>query len=278
MPLPVVLPLLGAARDPGAGRAPRAQRLVSLAVLTAVLGVSAALLAVVCTDGPQVVAVGGWPVPLGIVLVADQLSALMLVVSTTVSLGVLVYAIGQGMAEGGEETPMSIFHPTFLILIAGVSNAFLAGDLFNLYVGFEILLTASYVLLTLGGTGDRMRAGTTYVVVSLLSSLIFLAAIALIYAATGTVNMAELAGRLDALPDGHPADAAVRAAGRVRHQGGGVPAVGLAARLLSDRARAGHRGVRRPAHQGRHLRDHPHRRRCCSRPGRPRPAADARAC
>ena len=81
---------------------------------------------------------------------------------------------------------MSIFHPTYLVLTAGVSNAFLAGDLFNLFVGFEILLFASYVLLTLGGTATRIRAGTTYVVVSLLSSLIFLVAIACVYAATGT--------------------------------------------------------------------------------------------
>ena len=91
--------------------------------------------------------------PLGIVLVVDRLSALMLVVAATVALGVLVFAVGQGSADGDEETPLSIFHPTFLVLIAGVANAFLAGDLFNLYVGFEILLTASYVLLTLGGTG-----------------------------------------------------------------------------------------------------------------------------
>jgi multicomponent Na+:H+ antiporter subunit D len=86
--------------------------------------------------------------------------------------------------------------------MAGVANAFLAGDLFNLYVGFEILLTASYVLLTLGGSAPRIRAGVTYIVVSLLSSLIFLAAIGLVYASTGTVNMAQLAGRLADLPPG----------------------------------------------------------------------------
>ncbi|MFC7535720.1 proton-conducting transporter membrane subunit, partial [Actinoplanes sp. GCM10030250] len=78
---------------------------------------------------------------------------------------------------------------------------FLAGDLFNLYVGFEILLAASYVLITINANKSRIRDGTTYVVVSLLSSLIFLTAIGLIYAATGTLNLAQLAGRLDALPD-----------------------------------------------------------------------------
>jgi multicomponent Na+:H+ antiporter subunit D len=126
----------------------------------------------------------------------------MLVVASTVALGVLVFAVGQGAADGSEETPLSIFHPTFLVLVAGVGNAFLAGDLFNLYVGFEILLMASYVLLTLGGTAARIRGGITYIVVSLTSSLVFLAAIALVYAATGTVNMAQLAVRLGELPEG----------------------------------------------------------------------------
>jgi multicomponent Na+:H+ antiporter subunit D len=201
-PLPVLLPLLGAATTLLVGRHPRTQRAVSLLVLTAVLAVSVTLLLQADAHGPTAVAVGGWPVPLGIVLVVDRLSALMLVVASTVALGVLVFAVGQGSADGSEETPLSIFHPTFLVLIAGVSNAFLAGDLFNLYVGFEILLMASYVLLTLGGSAPRVRAGITYVIVSLTSSLIFLAAIALVYASTGTVNMAQLAVRLAELPDG----------------------------------------------------------------------------
>jgi multicomponent Na+:H+ antiporter subunit D len=201
-PLPVLLPLLGAAGALLLGRHPRTQRALSLLVLTAVLAVSVALLLQADAQGSTAVAVGGWPVPLGIVLVVDRLSALMLVVASTVALGVLVFAVGQGSADGSEETPLSIFHPTFLVLIAGVSNAFLAGDLFNLYVGFEILLMASYVLLTLGGSAPRVRAGITYVVVSLTSSLIFLAAIALIYASTGTVTMAQLAIRLAELPPG----------------------------------------------------------------------------
>ncbi|RBY94936.1 Na+/H+ antiporter subunit D [Blastococcus sp. TBT05-19] len=202
-PLPVLLPLLGAAAALlVGGRHPRMQRTLSVAVLTAVLAVSVALLLLADAEGAAALSVGGWPVPLGVVLVVDRLSALMLVVAATVALGVLVFAVGQGAADGDEETPISIFHPTFLVLIAGVDNAFLAGDLFNLYVGFEILLTASYVLLTLGGSAARIRAGITYIIVSLLSSVLFLAAIALVYAATGTVNMAQLAGRLAELPEG----------------------------------------------------------------------------
>lgn len=202
-PLPVLLPLLGAAAALlVGGRHPRIQRTLSILVLSSVLAVSVALLVLADADGADAISVGGWPVPLGVVLVVDRLSALMLVVAATVALGVLVFAVGQGAADGDEETPISIFHPTFLVLIAGVANAFLAGDLFNLYVGFEILLTASYVLLTLGGSAPRIRAGITYIVVSLLSSILFLAAIALVYAATGTVNMAQLAVRLQELPDG----------------------------------------------------------------------------
>lgn len=99
-----------------------------------------------------------------------------------------------------QETPVSIFHPTLLLLSAGVSDAFLAGDLFNLYVGFEILLFASYVLLTMGATRPRIRAGAIYVVVNLVSSALFLILLAVVYTATGTVNMAELAQRVPQLP------------------------------------------------------------------------------
>ena len=201
VPLPVVLPLFGAALTLLMAKRPREQRAVSVTILIATLAVSLGLLAQTVAHGPQVVQVGGWDAPLGIVLVADKLAALMLVVSAAVTLCVLIYSIGQGMADGNEETPLSIYHPTYLVLTAGVTNAFLSGDLFNLYVGFEILLVASYVLLTLGSTENRIRAGTTYVVVSLLSSAIFLTALGLVYAATGTLNMAHLAHRLDTLPD-----------------------------------------------------------------------------
>ncbi|HET7305097.1 MAG TPA: Na+/H+ antiporter subunit D [Segeticoccus sp.] len=206
VPLPVALPLVGAGITVVAGRHTRIQRLVSVTVLTAVVAVSGALLWAADHAGPQVVEVGGWPAPLGIVLVVDRLSALMLVVSSLVTLGVLLYSIGQGRSsfddESDGEAPLPIFHPTMMVLAAGVSTTFVSGDLFHIYVGFEMLLVASFVLLTLGGTPPRVRAGVTYVIVSMLSSLVFLVAIALVYAATGTVNLAQLAGRLDALPEG----------------------------------------------------------------------------
>jgi len=201
VPLPVMLPLFGAGLALALGRYPRVQQLISVAVLTIVVGVALTLVIRADLEGAQAVWVGGWE-NLGIALVADRLSALMLLVSSVVSLGVLVYSLGQGLTDGQEDTPLSIYHPTYLVLHAGVANAFLAGDLFNLFVGFEILLTASYVLLTLGGTSERVRAGSIYVVVGVVSSLIFLAAVAVVYGATGTVNMAQLAHRIDALSPG----------------------------------------------------------------------------
>ena len=201
VPLPVILPLLGAGLALMLSRRPRLQRLVSTATLAAVVAVAAALVVLTDREGPQVVWVGDWRSPLGVTLVADRLSALMLLISAIVALAVLVYAIGQGMTGDDDDAPLTIFHPTFLVMTAGVANAFLAGDLFNLFVSFEMLLFASYVLLTLGGTSARIRAGTIYVVVSLLSSMLFLISIAAVYAATGTVNLAKISERIGDLPD-----------------------------------------------------------------------------
>ena len=199
-PLSVMLPILGAALTFTLVRRPRAQITVTIVALVLTLVLNALLLAAVWDVGAASVSVGAWDPPYGIALVVDRLSALMLVISSLVTLAVLIYATAQGVVDEDQGGPVSIFHPTYLILVAGVSNAFLAGDLFNLYVGFEILLTASYVLLTLGGTGQRIRAGITYVVVSVISSVVFLVAIGMIYAATGTVTMADLAVRLGELP------------------------------------------------------------------------------
>ena len=201
VPLPVLIPLFAAGLALALARFPRVQRIVTLASLVTVLGIAVVLLVAV-NDGPISVDIGGWAAPVGIALVADRLSALMLVVSVAVTLGVLIYSLAQGNADGDEGAPVAIYHPTYLILSAGVSNAFLTGDLFNLYVGFEILLVSSFVLITLGGSRERVRSGTVYIVVSILSSVLFLAAIALVYAATGTVNLAQLSIRLAEIDPG----------------------------------------------------------------------------
>ncbi|MDR3068058.1 MAG: Na+/H+ antiporter subunit D [Cellulomonas sp.] len=198
VPLPVILPLLGAGLTLALFGRPRLQKFVSVTTLSAVLAVAVTLLVAV-RDGPLVQEVGHWAAPVGIVVVADRLSALMLTVSAAVTLCVLVYSQAQG--DDAETTaqrtgPVSIYHPTYLILTAGVANAFVSGDLFNIYVGFEVLLAASYVLLTLGGTAERIRAGSVYVVVAITSSLLFLIGIAVAYGATGTLNLAQMGQRM----------------------------------------------------------------------------------
>lgn len=201
VPLLVTLPLLGAAIALIAGHHRRTQVAVSVITLSVVFVIAAVLLVVVDAGGlPIVVSVGGWPIPVGIVLYVDRLAALLVAVSSVVLLAVLLFSVGQGAADGDDETPVSIFHPSYLILAAGIFTAFIAGDLFNLYVGFEILLVASYVLITLGSTENRIRTGVVYIVVSLVSSILFLAAIAVIYGALGTVNMAQIADRMTELP------------------------------------------------------------------------------
>ncbi|MGO1355131.1 MAG: Na+/H+ antiporter subunit D [Brachybacterium tyrofermentans] len=200
--LPVMLPLGGAAVTLLLRHHARVQLWLTILTLVAILTVALAMGYYVTQEGVLVLQIGNWTPQLGIVLVADRLTALMLVVSSFVTLAVLVYSSAQAVSEQSGRTPLAIYHPTYLALVAGVSMAFLAGDLFNLYVGFEVLLAASYVLLTLGGSASRIRAATMYVIVSLLSSIIFLSAIAAVYAATGTVNLAELAVRLDGLEPG----------------------------------------------------------------------------
>ena len=200
VPLVVLVPLLGAAVTLALGFRPQAQRIVAIVALVIELGLGIALLIAVDAGGPLAMELGGWSAPFGIVLVVDRLSAVMVLVSALVLLAVLLFSVGQGIADGDEETPVSIYNPTYLILTTGVMVAFVSGDLFNLYVGFEILLVASYVLITLGGTEARIRAGVTYVIVSLLSSLLFLASIAMVYGALGTVNLAQVAARMQDLP------------------------------------------------------------------------------
>lgn len=196
--LPIALPLGAAALSVVVGRWRVAQRVIGLVTLTALLGTSIGLLVAVDRNGAEATQAGGWSAPFGITLVADRLAAVMLVVSMVMLLAVLVYAIGQG----SEERRHVGFHPVYLALTAGVSAAFLTGDLFNLYVSFEVMLTSSYVLLTLGGRRDQVRSGMTYVVISLVASALFLTALGFVYAATGTVNLADLAGRFTELPLG----------------------------------------------------------------------------
>lgn len=189
----IALPLLAAGLTILVGRRLAPQRLIALGAVSCVLVSSAALLREVDRTGPIVAYVGGWAPEIGITLVADRFSALVLLVASGVLLAVLVYA----MAQIGEDALDWWFHAKYLVLTAGVTMSLLTGDLFNLFVGFEIMLIASYALLTVRSDRDQVRATITYVVINLLASSLFLVMIAFIYAATGTVNMADLAIRLD---------------------------------------------------------------------------------
>lgn len=198
IPLPVVLPLVAAAFSMALHRRVALQRFLGFFVLAASLVATVLMLVEVRASGPVAAHMGSWPAPLGITLVADLFAVVMLAVSAAMLLAVFVYAVGSPRTADDA----MFFHPLYLILAAGVSASFLAGDLFNLFVAFEIMLSASYVLITLGGTRDQVRSGMTYVVISLLASTLFVTAVGLVYAATGTVNMADLAAKLADLPEG----------------------------------------------------------------------------
>ena len=196
--LPILLPLAGAALSTVVGRSRLAQRIIGVVVLSAVTVISIVLAVAVDDRGIVVAQSGGWRAPLGITLVLDRTSAMMLAVASVTLLAVLLYAIGHPGADNHHVG----FQSVYLVLAAGVGISFVTGDMFTLFVGFEVMLTASYVLITLGGTHPQVRSGMTYVVISLLASALFITALAFLYSATGTVNMADLAGRMADLPHG----------------------------------------------------------------------------
>ncbi len=197
-PLAVALPLLGAALCVLFLRRPLVRTVVAFAATGGLVVVAVALLAAADGNGPVVASLGGWPAPVGITLVGDRFGAIILTVSALMLFAVLAYSTSQL----GADPPDRSFHAVYLALAGGVVLSILTGDLFNLYVGFEIMLIASYVLLTARAGARDVRATITYVVVNLLASALFLTAIAFAYAATGTVNMADLSVRL---ADIHPA-------------------------------------------------------------------------
>jgi multicomponent K+:H+ antiporter subunit D len=191
---PIVLPLLAGALLVLLEKArSRWVPLVS-ALATAVLLVLAIVLALQAAQGTvQVYLLGNWQVPFGIALALDRLSALMLVLTAVVACAALVYKLGGDNSRGEH------FHSLLQFQLMGLCGAFLTADLFNLFVFFEVLLAASYGLLLHGATRQRLRAGLHYVVFNLAGSALFLLAVSLLYALTGTLNMADLALKLPQL-------------------------------------------------------------------------------
>ncbi len=134
-----------------------------------------------------------WLAPFGIVLLVDRLAAMMLLLAAVIATATLLYSMVRWSRIGVH------FHSLFQFLLMGVNGAFLTHDLFNLFVFFEVMLAASYGLLLHGYNVNRIRAGLQYIAVNLVASLVFLIGVALIYAATGTLNMSDLAARVAAL-------------------------------------------------------------------------------
>lgn len=197
---PILLPMATAALMLLLGDTRRPLKAV-VNVLSCVLGVAMAIGLVFWvqhTSGVQAVGVylpANWPVPYGIVLVADRLSAMMVLLTSVLGLAAVLYASARWHKAGVH------FHPLFQLQLMGLYGAFLTADLFNLFVFFEIMLTASYGLLLHGSGWARVRSGLHYIAMNLMASSMFLIGVAMLYGVTGTLNMADMAIMVPAIPE-----------------------------------------------------------------------------
>jgi multicomponent Na+:H+ antiporter subunit D len=190
--LPILIPLATAAVSVLFWRHRHFQRAAAVLGAVGLLGASIALLASVSAEGILTAQIGGWVAPYGISLVADLLAAIMVALAGITGLAVVVYSLVS--IDAARER--FGYYPLIQVLLMGVCGAFLTGDLFNLYVWFEVMLMASFVLLALGGERPQLEGAIKYVTINLISSAIFLAGVGLTYGVTGTLNMADLALRL----------------------------------------------------------------------------------
>lgn len=195
---PVIIPLVaGGSMLLFEGRRREVVASINVLATLAQLAVAIALLVGVMQESPaqtvRVYLLGDWPAEFGIVLVLDQLAALMLLLTAILACAALLFALASSLRGG------SYFHPLFQFLLMGLNGAFLTGDLFNLFVFFEVLLAASYGLALHGSGRARVRASLHYIVVNLAASSLFLIGVSVIYGTAGTLNMAALGERIPAL-------------------------------------------------------------------------------
>jgi multicomponent K+:H+ antiporter subunit D len=195
---PVVLPLLAGAVMLALGGERRRDVNATINVATTFGLVAIAIALLRAADASQtglagVYRLGNWPAPFAIVLVLDRLSALMLLLTSVLAAAAVLFSLARWHRVG------VLFHPLFQFLLMGINGAFLTGDLFNLFVFFEVLLAASYGLALHGAGAARVVAGLHYIVVNLAASLLFLIGVSLIYGVSGTLNMADLATRITAI-------------------------------------------------------------------------------
>lgn len=193
---PLLSPLFAAIAALLAWRSPAAQRWCGLAGAAGLLLASVALFHDLWRGGPRSVQIGGWPAPFGITLAADLLSGLLVVVTGIIALAIAIYSLG----DIDRDRESFGYHPLLQILLMGIVGAFLTGDLFNLYVWFEVMLIASFVLLALGGERPQLEGAVKYVTMNLVASALLLSAIAVLYGFTGTLNMAHLAVKIREVP------------------------------------------------------------------------------
>jgi len=190
--LPILIPFATAAACLFAWRHGRLQRVLGVTGSFLLFGAAGSLLWKVRTEGIQVVQIAGWPAPFGISLVADLFSSMMIMVTGILGAAVAVYSAGS--IDAGRES--FGYYALYQVLLMGVCGAFLTGDIFNLYVWFEVMLMASFVLMALGGEQGQIEGALKYVTLNLMASAVFLAAVGLLYGVAGTLNMADLAAKL----------------------------------------------------------------------------------
>lgn len=190
--LPIIIPLIAGIIMIVFRNNIRFHRLFSILAIVVTGMLSGFLINQIKTEGIQTLQLGGWQAPFGISLVVDMFAGLLLLTTSVVAFACLVYAFN----SIGKERERFYFYPFFLFLITGVNGSFLTGDLFNLFVFFEVMLVASYVLISLGGTKAQLRESLKYILINVLSSFLFLVAVAYLYAMTGTLNLAHLSVRV----------------------------------------------------------------------------------
>jgi multicomponent K+:H+ antiporter subunit D len=195
--LPILIPMLAAILmllPPFASSTER-QRLLGVVTLIAVIICAVQMLKIADTGTLTVYQLGDWQPPFGIVLIVDRLSAMMVTLTALLAFGAMIYA------AAGEDRKGMFFYPLFMFQVMGVVGAFLTGDIFNLFVFFEVLLIASYALLIHGGGKQKTQASVHYLMLNLVGSSLFLIALGILYGTLGTLNMADMALKVRNLPE-----------------------------------------------------------------------------
>jgi multicomponent Na+:H+ antiporter subunit D len=190
--LPILIPLFTAIILLFISKYVNVQRGISAISTMATIAASLVLIYTINKDGIQSVNLGSWSAPFGITLVSDMLSALLVTTTSIITLVVLLYSF----KAIGADRERFYYYPVVQFLLVGVNGAFTTGDIFNLFVFFEVMLMSSYVLIVLGGTRAQLREGIKYILVNVISSALFVIAVAYLYSVVGTLNMADISVKI----------------------------------------------------------------------------------